>query len=99
VKKHFRLIFGLILPLTCAGCEEKSRQNLAQCMLAKDAHLSSGGWNVDYLSLCMQAKGFTIDDNLTWGGAKCSDLNFPEIAATCYRSDSWLGKIIARIAN
>jgi len=91
---------GFLLPvLFLAGCDDGSaaRQNLAQCELSPHAKQPEGSWNDNYLSTCMQAKGWIVEKKHTALGVKCGDLDYPEIAASCYRPDNALAKWLAEL--
>ena len=82
--------------LVLAACDDaEARKNLAECMLSPQAKDRTGGWDDNYLSLCMQARGFVIDNRLTWNGSKCDDLPYPQIVAECFRTDTWFAEWIA----
>jgi len=94
--KSWLLLMLVILLLVACDTGEVGR-SLAQCMLSPQAKkpngFGEGIWNGSYLSLCMKAKGYVIDDNLTdVAGTRCRELVYPQIEAGCYRSDNALAK-------
>jgi hypothetical protein len=74
-----------------AGCDDSAgaRRQLAQCQLNPRAKTSTGAWDDDYLTTCMQASGYVIDQNLPVSGEmKCREIPYPAIDAACYRPDN-----------
>jgi hypothetical protein len=85
----------VVLPLfILTACDDGPavRQNLAQCELDGRAKNSSGGWDVSFLSTCMQAKAFAIDLK---ADPICGQLDYAEIDSACYRRDSWLAALFS----
>lgn len=96
----------VIWVLTVSGCDSGAaiRRSLAQCELSPRARIhdpfgAEAGWDDDYLELCMQARGFVVDDNLKWAATSCAKLDHPAIEDECYRRDSMIGKWEARIGE
>ena len=93
-----RAFLAGIAALVLAACDNGGgRQALAQCMLApeaKDPHgFGEGGWKTDYLRLCMQAKGYVLDEHLPGrADLQCGALAYPYTNAGCYRPDNVLAK-------
>jgi hypothetical protein len=86
-----RAFLVAIAALALVACDDSgNRQALAQCMLspeAKDPHgFGEGAWKADYLRLCMQAKGYVLDENLPGRtDLQCGALAYPYVNAGCYR--------------
>ncbi len=79
----------LLLPLMLTACDDRAavRQNLAQCKLDSEArgHTYINGYG--YVSTCMQARGFALDESLD---KFCHDDLYPQYYEVCYRADNAL---------
>jgi hypothetical protein len=91
----FAVAIIALMPLT--GCDNaEAKKNLAECMLHPHSRDVTGSFNASYLELCMQAKSFVFDRNLSWRGTVCGDESYMRIDANCYRGDSWFAELRAR---
>lgn len=110
--KQGLVAFLFLVPL--CGCYEASddpeaRTLLAQCKISPDAHGLGEKQNpymfdLEYLSVCMQSKGYVEDNNLyDFAGVPCSELRLAALSPECYRPDNtiakWLAQVAARKSN
>ena len=94
-----RTLLLVFLPLLLAACDgPDTRKNLAECQLAHEARDPSGSWNENFLETCMRGHGYVIDRKLKGnGGVRCGALDYPQIDASCYRTDTLLGKWLRQV--
>jgi hypothetical protein len=89
--KNYVLTAILLLSLAACSGGSDTRQQLAKCKLAPEAHIN-GAWNYEYVATCMQANKYRFDGQLhpdeTTPTIMCLDEAAPELDPACYRKDN-----------
>jgi hypothetical protein len=91
--------FG-VLTLLVACDNGPIKRSLAECKLSADTKANQSSSNnyvnyysyLHYLSLCMEAKGFVVENHRITSGVECWRVDDEEAIADCYRPDNWLAK-------
>lgn len=67
------------------------RRAMAQCEMDRRANMDSGQYDTNFLTLCMQAKGFAAAPKNASAvpRKRCSELPYPAVEAECYSPDTW----------